>query len=369
MNPVPLLDLHAHFASVKTDVEAAIADVLATQRFIGGPHVEECERSVAAYSGVEHGIGVSSGTDALLVALMAEGIGAGDEVITTPYSFFATAGCVSRLGARPVFVDIDPVTYNIDPGYIVDRITTKTRAIIPVHLFGQMADMDPIMQIADKHGLCVIEDAAQAIGAEYRGKRAGSIGHYGCFSFFPSKNLGCLGDGGMVVSRDAARAARVRKLRSHGAEPKYFHQLVGGNFRLDAIQAAVVTAKLKHLDAWTKGRQDNAERYGRMLAGIKGLSLPEITAGCRHIFNQYVIRTTRRNELQKHLTSKQIGSEIYYPLCLHQQECFKDLGYKLGDFPNAERAAAESLAIPIYPELSRTQLETVATTIRQFFGQ
>src|SRR5215467_1116469 len=254
---VPLLDLKAQFSTIKNEVNSAIAEVLESQHFILGPKVEQCEKAIAAYSNCAHGIGVSSGSDALLAVLMAEDIGEGDEVITTPYTFFATAGAIARLGATPVFVDIDPKTYNLDPKQIAGKITKKTRAIMPVHLYGQMADMDPIMEIADQHKLIVIEDAAQAIGSEYKGRRAGSIGHYGCFSFFPSKNLGCAGDGGMVVTNDAERAEKVRCLRGHGAKPKYYHKLVGGNFRLDAIQAAIVSAKLPHLDKWTEARQSN----------------------------------------------------------------------------------------------------------------
>ena len=263
---VPLLDLKAQYAAIKAEIDSAVAEVMESQLFILGPQVRECEEAIAKYSGCAHGVGVSSGTDALLVCLMAEGIGPGDEVITAPYTFFATAGSIARVGAKPVFVDIDPVSYNLDAAQIESKITPNTRAIIPVHLYGQMADMDAVMQVARKHGLIVIEDAAQAIGAEHQGRRAGSIGHYGCFSFFPSKNLGGAGDGGMVVTQDAQRAEKLIHLRAHGAEPKYYHKVIGGNFRLDTLQAAVVSAKLQHLDAWTAGRQRNAERYNRLLA-------------------------------------------------------------------------------------------------------
>src|SRR5205807_4678716 len=264
---VPLLDLKAQYAAIKGEVEAAIAKVFESQHFILGPKVEQCEKAIAAYSKCSHAIGVSSGSDALLACLMAENIGPGDEVITTPYSFFATAGAIARLGAIPVFVDIDPSTYNIDPPQIRSKITEKTRAIIPVHLYGQMADMDALMAVADEHGLVVIEDAAQAIGAEQKGRRAGSMGHYGCFSFFPSKNLGAAGDGGMVVTNDPQRAENLVRIRAHGSKPKYYHKVVGGNFRLDTLQAGIVTAKLKHLDDWTVARQRNAERYSKLLAG------------------------------------------------------------------------------------------------------
>src|SRR5712691_3137422 len=281
---IPLLDLKAQYASIKTEVNAAIGEVLESQHFILGPKVDECEKAIAAYSNCSYGIGVSSGSDALLACLMAENIGPGDEAITTPYTFFATVGAISRLGATPVFVDIDPATYNIDVSQIAAKITKKTRVIMPVHLFGQVADMDPIMNLAQEHGLVVIEDAAQAIGAEYKGRRAGSIGHYGCFSFFPSKNLGAIGDAGMIVTNDAKRAEKLRCLRAHGSKPKYHHKVVGGNFRLDALQAAVVSAKLPHLDDWTAARQRNAKRYDSLFAASKvRIGLPTVAPG-RHIF-------------------------------------------------------------------------------------
>jgi len=381
---VPLLDLKAQYATIKADLDSAVAKVMESQLFILGPQVRECEEAVAQYSSCAHGIGVSSGTDALLICLMAEGIGPGDEVITTPYTFFATAGSVARVGARPVFVDIDPVSYNLDVAQIEAKITPKTRAIIPVHLYGQMADMDAVMQVARKHGLVVIEDAAQAIGAEHKNRRAGSIGHYGCFSFFPSKNLGGAGDGGMVVTQDLDRAERLIRLRGHGASPKYYHKIIGGNFRLDTLQAAVVSVKLRHLDAWTTARQRNAERYNRLLAetglpiadtaarAIQGsrqpcLFLPKVVAG-RHIFNQYVIRTGRRDQLRASLQERDIGTEIYYPVPLHLQECFAGLGYQAGAFPESERAAKETLALPVYPELSEDQARHVVKGIADFFA-
>lgn len=363
---VPLLDLKAQYVAIKADIETAIAEVLDTQQFILGPKVEQCESTIAAYSACAYGIGVSSGSDALLACLMAENIGAGDEVITTPYTFFATAGAIARVGATPIFVDINPATYNIDTAQIGAKITKKTRAIIPVHLYGQMADMAPIMQMAEDHKMIVIEDAAQAIGAEHNGKRAGSIGHYGCFSFFPSKNLGAAGDGGMIVTNDAERAQKLRILRNHGSEPKYFHKVVGGNFRLDAIQAAIVTVKLRYLDSWTAGRERNAKKYEQLFADAK---VPVITPSVvtdRHIFNQYVIRVSRRNELQAYLHGKGIGTEIYYPVPLHLQECFAYLGYAPGALPESERAAKDTLALPIYPELAPQQLEYVVDCIREF---
>lgn len=365
---VPLLDLKAQYNSIRDEIDQAVAEVFASQQFINGPQVGELEQAVADYSGCTFGVGVSSGSDALLIALMAEDIGPGDEVITTPYTFFATAGAVARLGATPVFVDIDPVTFNIDPGRIEAAITSRTKAIIPVHLFGQMAEMDTIMDIAARHGLLVIEDAAQAIGAEYKGRRAGSLGHYGTFSFFPSKNLGGAGDGGMVVCQDAERGEKLRVLRNHGSKPKYFHKFIGGNFRLDTLQAAVVLAKLKHLDAWTEARQGHARAYREMFenAGLleNGVVLPSERTD-RHIYNQFVIRCQDRDGLKKHLADNGVSTEVYYPLPLHLQECFAYLGHTKGDFPQAERAAAESLALPIDPVLSEDALAYVVSTINQ----
>jgi len=368
---VPLLDLKAQYRTIRDEVRPAVDAVLESQQFILGPVVQECEKLAAGYSGCEFGVGVSSGTDALLVCLMADGIGPGDEVLTTPYTFFATAGCIARLGAKPVFVDICPKTYNLDVAQIERSITPRTKAIIPVHLFGQCADMDPILDIAARRGLTVIEDAAQAIGAEYRGRRAGSMGHYGCFSFFPSKNLGAAGDGGMVVMRDAERAEKVRVLRAHGSKPKYYHSLVGGNFRLDALQAAIVNVKFRHLDAWTAARQANAERYRTLFeqAGLVAsgqVGLPYAVPDGRHIYNQFVIRVPQRDALQAHLKAQGICTEIYYPVPLHLQQCFAGLGYKAGDLPQSEEAARQTLALPIYPELTAEQLGYVVTTIATF---
>lgn len=371
IQPVPLLDLKAQYATIKDEVRQAVDRVIESQYFILGPEVVALEQEVAAYSQCKFGIGVSSGTDALLVALMAVGVEAGDEVITPPYSFFATAGCVARLGAKPVFVDIDPQSYNIDPAGIEAAITAKTKAIIPVHLYGQMAEMDPIMEIAQRHSLYVIEDAAQAIGSEYYGRRAGAIGHLGCFSFFPSKNLGGFGDGGMVTTNDPALAEKVRRLRNHGYRQKYFSQDVGGNFRLDAIQAAVLRVKLPHLDDWTAGRQRNAQTYHRLFAaaGLSQIGLPAELPNRRHIYNQFVIRCPHRDELMDFLKERKIGSEIYYPQPLHLQECFASLGYKAGDYPESERAAAETLALPIYPELTEAMQEIVVNTITEFYKE
>lgn len=368
---VPLLDLKAQYQSIKAELDAAVAEVVASQHFIMGPQVKTCETAIAQYCRSAHAIGVSSGTDALLIALMAEGIGPGDEVITTPYTFFATAGSIARLGAKPVFVDIDPVTYNINPAGIAARITARTKAIMPVHLYGQMADMDPIMEIASKHNLIVIEDGAQAIGAEDKGRRAGSLGMYGCFSFFPSKNLGCFGDGGIVVTNDPARAEKLSVLRTHGSKPKYFHKIIGGNFRLDTLQAAVVTVKLRYLDGWTAGRQANAARYDQLLAAAglaERVQRPAVKTS-RHIFNQYVIRVSQRDQLQAFLKEKSIGTEIYYPVPMHLQECFAYLGLRRGDFPESEKAASETLALPIYPELTDAQAQAVVDAIRLFFAK
>jgi len=366
---VPLLDLKAQFVTLEAEARAAIDRVLTSQHFIMGPEVEALEREVAAYCGASQGIGVSSGTDALLAALMALGIGPGDEVVTTSYSFFATAGAIVRLGARPTFVDIDPLTYNIDPASIPSAITPATKAILPVHLFGQCADMMSISAIAEHHELPVVEDAAQAIGAEnITGDRAGALGRMGCFSFFPSKNLGGFGDGGMVVTDDDALAERLRVLRVHGSKPKYHHAVIGGNFRLDALQAAVLRVKLPYLDGWTEARQRNASFYDQALSELSPdqLTLPTIRQP-RHIYNQYVIRTSRRDDLMSHLRKAGIGCEVYYPVPLHLQPCFADLGYGPGTLPHAEAAARETLAMPIYPELTSGQLTEVAETIIGFF--
>jgi dTDP-4-amino-4,6-dideoxygalactose transaminase len=363
---VPLLDLKAQYASIKGEIDAAVAAVLESQQFILGPRVEQCEEAISKYVGCSHGIGVSSGSDALLACLMAEHIGDGDEVITTPYSFFATAGAIARVGAVPVFVDIDPVTYNIDAAQIESRITNRTKAIIPVHLYGQMADIAMIMELAGRARLVVIEDAAQAIGAARNGKRAGSAGHYGCLSFFPSKNLGGAGDGGMIVTNDTERAERLRYLRNHGSKQKYRHPFVGGNFRLDALQAAVVAAKLPHLDRWTAARQRNARRYDRLFTESGApVGLPLVVTD-RHIFHQYVIRVPRRDGLQTALQKANIGTEVYYPVPMHLQECFSYLGRGVGSFPESERAAKETLAIPIYPELTDAQARYVVDSVASY---
>jgi dTDP-4-amino-4,6-dideoxygalactose transaminase len=376
--PVPLLDLKAQQNGMREELNRAIQDVMDTTAFIMGSKVGELEQKIAEYTGAGFGIGVSSGTDALLVALMALDVGPGDCVVTTPYSFFATAGVVSRLGARPVFVDIDPATYNIDPKLLRawfqknPDLANKTKAIIPVHLYGQCADMDPILEIARERNIAVIEDAAQAIGAVYPSssgpRKAGSMGLMGCFSFFPSKNLGAMGDGGMVVTSDAALADKLKKLRNHGAHPKYYHSMIGGNFRLDTLQAAVLLVKLPRLESWHARRRENADYYDKHLAA-PGIVKPVRAFGPgTHIFNQYVIFVPeRREELRKHLQASGVGHEVYYPVPFHEQECFKNLGYKLGDFPVSERAARHTLALPIYPELTDVQKAEVVAVLAEFF--
>jgi dTDP-4-amino-4,6-dideoxygalactose transaminase len=368
---VPLLDLQAQYVPLRSEILAAIERVCDSQRFILGPEVEALEAELARTLGVGHAIGVSSGTDALLLALMALGVGPGDEVITTPFSFFATAGCISRVGARPVFVDIDPVTFNLDPRHLAAAFTDRTRAVMPVHLFGLTADMSPILEEAGRRGVPVIEDAAQAIGATYNGQPAGTLGAFGCFSFFPSKNLGAFGDGGLVTTEDERLAARARLLRNHGMEPKYHYQEIGGNFRLDALQAAILRVKLPHLAAWSEARRLNAARYRKMFAtaGLADrVTLPVEPAGRSHIYNQFVIRVPERDRLRDHLTRAGIGTEVYYPVPFHLQACFAGLGLHPGDFPHAERAAAESLALPIYGELSLEQQQFVVDTVAGFFA-
>jgi dTDP-4-amino-4,6-dideoxygalactose transaminase len=366
---VPLLDLKAQYTPLRDALLDAVTRVCDSQRYIGGPEVEGLERELCGTLGYPHAIGLSSGTDAVLAALMALDIGPGDEVITPTYSFFATAGCVVRVGARPVLVDSEPDTFNIDTRAAIAAITPRTKAIIPVHLFGQAADMSPIMDVAGSRGIAVIEDAAQAIGCTYRGQAVGTIGAIGCFSFFPSKNLGAFGDAGFVTSTDAALAKKLRLIRTHGMEPKYYHHLVGANFRLDAIQAAVLRVKLPHLAAWTAGRQRNAARYRKLFAdaGLSEVTLPVEAPERTHIYNQFVIRVPKREQLRAELDAKGIGTEIYYPVPFHLQDCFKDLGYKAGAFPVAEAQANDSLALPIYPELTEAQQCAVVTAIRSFY--
>ena len=384
---VPLLDLKPQYRPLAAEIQAVIEKVCASQAFILGPAVKELEAAVGTYSQCRYGIGVSSGTDALLLALMALGIGPGDEVITSPFTFFATAGTIARAGARPVFCDIEPVSFNLSVaevqrwiaqgcerrgGELLNKATGgKVKAIMPVHLYGQVADMRPLMELAREHGLKVIEDAAQAIGAEDSDhKRACSRGDVGCLSFFPTKNLGAFGDAGMCVTNDAALAERMDILRVHGGKPKYYHSFIGGNFRIDEIQAAVLNVKLKHLDAWTEGRQRNAAFYDAAFARARlgeAVRTPHAVPGARHIYNQYVIRAKDRDRLRAHMAAAGVGSEIYYPIPLHLQKCFEYLGHRPGDFPHSERAAEETLALPIFPELTETQLQYVVDTIGHFY--
>lgn len=371
---VPLLDLKAQHETIRAEVAAAIARVVDSQHFILGPEVEALEREIAAYSKVKHAIGVSSGTDAIVLALMALGVGPGDEVITTPYTFIATCGSIARLGAKAVFVDIDPRSYNLDVAKVAAAVTPRTKAIMPVHLFGQMADCRPL----DPLGLPVIEDAAQALGAEHAGVRAGAAGLCGTYSFFPSKNLGGFGDGGMVVTNDDAFAARLRLLRNQGQSPKYFSVEVGGNFRLDALQAAILRAKLPHLDRWSEARQRNAATYRRLFAASSlrvgerigpdvDVVLPAEEPERRHVYNQFCLRLRNREDVRRFLAERGIGAETYYPQPMHLQQCFASWGHAAGAFPEAERAAAESLAIPIYPELTPPMQEAVVDAIADFY--
>jgi len=364
---IPFLDLKAQYATIKDEVLPAVSEVLETQRLIGGPKVAELEEKIAKISDCKFAVGVSSGTDAILNSLMSLDIKTGDEVITTPFTFFATVGSIARTGARPVFVDIDPRTFNINPELIKSAVTGKTRAIMPVHLFGQIADMDPIMEIANRYNLFVIEDAAQSITSTYKGRKAGSIGTVGCFSFFPSKNLGGIGDGGMVVTNDRPLYDRLFVMRNHGSKPKYYHSCIGGNFRLDAIQAVALLVKLPHLNDWSEARRLNAAYYNKKFAGT-AVKTPYVSDDCVSIYNQYVIRVPRRDEVMAHLKKNDIGCEIYYPAPMHMQECFKHLGYKEGDFPKSEKAAKEVLAIPVYPELTDEMKDYVAETILSFYS-
>jgi dTDP-4-amino-4,6-dideoxygalactose transaminase len=368
---IPLLDLAAQHRAIAAEMEEAVIRVLNSQQFILGPEVRDFENEIAPYCHCAHAIGCASGSDALLLALMACGVGPGDEVITSPFSFFATVGSIVRLGAKPVFVDIDPQTFNLDSAHVERAFTANTKAIMPVHLFGQCAEMDSINKLAAQNGVAVIEDAAQAIGSEYRGRRAGSLGKIACFSFYPSKNLGCAGDGGLLTTNDPEIAETLRSLRAHGARKKYYHDRVGINSRLDSLQAAILRVKFRHLDAWADARRANAQRY-RELFGAAGLEsdaavvLPSESPNSHHVYNQFVIRVRERDRLRAYLADQGIGTEIYYPLPLHLQECFKGLGYREGDFPESERACREALAIPVYPELGETAQSYVVDRIASF---
>lgn len=364
---VPLLDLKLQYAPLKQEVMAVFEQVLDSQYMINGPAVAQFEQEAADYCKTKHAVGCSSGTDALIMALMAINCKPGDEIITTPFTFFATAGSIYRQGLKPVFVDIDPDTFNLDTAQLEDAVTEKTAAIMPVHLFGQLTDMDDVLDVAEKHELHIIEDAAQAIGAKQYEAPAGSLGHIGCMSFFPSKNLGGAGDGGLCTTNDDDLAHRLKMFRNHGAQERYYHEEIGGNFRLDTLQAAYLSVKLKHLDTWHQARRDNAALYNEQLAGVEQVKTPVIAEGNESIYNQYVIRAEKRDELQKYLAEAGIGSAIYYPLCLHEQQCFNYLKHRKGDFPASEQAATEVLALPVFPELTREQLAHVTQTIAAFY--
>jgi dTDP-4-amino-4,6-dideoxygalactose transaminase len=387
---VPLLDLQAQYATIHNEIEAAVGEVLESQRFILGPAVSALEKEIAQFCTTSQAVAVASGTDALLISLKALGVKAGDAVVTVPFTFFATAGVIVNLGARPIFVDIDEASFNMDPESLSNffsnecsfesssfKLTHKAsqatiKAIVPVHLYGQCADMDGIRQVAGRYRLPVVEDACQAIGAEYKGTRAGALGDVGCFSFFPTKNLGGAGDGGMVTTSNAQLGARIRLLRTHGAEKRYFHSMVGFNSRLDEIQAAILRVKLRHLEEWNKNRIRNAALYEQefMAAGLLSrLTMPAPCPGRTHIYHQYVIRCKKRDQLQEYLRSREIGCEVYYPLSLHEQKCFEYLGYKASDFPRSKTAAAEVLALPIYPELTEKQVTHVVHSIAEFYRQ
>lgn len=368
---VPLLDLTEQNQSLRPEIESAIARVLDTNGFILGPEVAALESELAEYCGARHAIGCASGSDAILLALIALDVSPGDEVITTPYSFFATVSSITRLGARPIFVDIEPDTYNLDANQIEDRISEQTKAIEPVHLYGQCADMNALREISMKFDVPVVEDAAQAIGARLNGEGAGSMGDIGCFSFYPSKNLGGMGDGGFLTTNNDSLADKLKALRVHGSEVRYHHKWVGLNSRLDGFQGAVLRVKLPHLDRWTEARRANADLYRRLFTDMglaEEIATPVEKAGARHIYNQFVVRiASRRDELRAHLTERGVGTDIYYPIPLHLQECFAYLGYREGDFPESERAARETLALPIYPELRPDQIDYVVRSIAEFF--
>jgi dTDP-4-amino-4,6-dideoxygalactose transaminase len=363
---VKLLDLVSQYESIKDEIRAAVDEVFSTQQFILGSKVEALEAEISRYCGVKYSIGVASGSDAILLSLMALGIRDGDEVITTPYTFFSTVSSITRLGARPVFADVDPRTYNLDPARVAKLITSATRAIIVVHLFGQAAEMDAIMDTARRKGIPVVEDACQSIGARYKGKMTGSIGAAGCLSFFPSKNLGGFGDGGMIITNDAKLADTARVLRVHGGRERYYHDVVGINSRLDALQAAVLLVKMRHLERWHEGRRSNAAFYDRALSKVRGVVIPFVEPHSRSIYNQYVIRVKDRDALKEYLQKNGVGCEVYYPVPLHLQKCFAFLRGKAGDCPESEAAARETLALPVYPELADAQKEYVVSKVREF---
>jgi hypothetical protein len=363
---ISFLDLKAQYETIKNEIDSAVSEVIRSGCFIMGPNVKQFEEEMASYLGVKHAIAVANGTDALVLTLKALGIGPGDEVITTPYTFFASAECISRVGARPVFTDIDPDTFNIDPKEIVKNITKNTRALIPVHIFGRPAPMDEIMALARKYNLYVIEDACQAIGSEYKGRKSGSIGHAGCFSFFPTKNLGGYGDGGMIVTNDDELAEKISLLRVHGSFKKYMHSMVGYNSRLDELQAAVLRVKLKYIDAWNDARRKKARLYSELLKDTP-VAVPGEEKNGRHVYHLFTLRAPKRDELSAYLKEKGIPTGIYYPLPLHLQEVYKNLGYKEGDLPAAETLCKENISLPLYPELPEEHMEYIALQIHKFY--
>ncbi len=372
---VKLLDLERQYRKIKNEVMSEIKSVCDSQHYVLGSNVKALEEEIAAYCGAKYAVGVASGTDAILLALMAAGVGPGDKVVTTPYTFFSTAGSIALLGAKPVFVDIEPDTFNIDPdelGRLLKRSSKGVKAVIPVHLYGQCAEMDTIRSLAHNHSLSVIEDAAQSIGARYKKRGAGALGDFGCFSFYPTKNLGCFGDGGMVTTNNRQRAEKLRMLRGHGSRRRYYYDIVGTNSRLDEVQAAVLRVKLKYLDEWAEGRRRNAGKYTELFSksGLgDAVTVPEIRKENLSVYNQYVVLVKKRDRLRKYLAEKGVGSEIYYPMSLHQQKCFKELGYKTGDFPVSESVAKKTLALPIYPELKAGELRYVVSTIADFYSK
>ena len=365
---VPYLDLAAQLRPIRRDIDAAIARTLDNCSFCLGPDVAQFEKDFAQFCGAEHCVAMNSGTSALHIALMLLGVGAGDEVITTPYTFVATSWAISYIGAKPVYVDVDDATMNLNPALVERAITPRTKAILPVHLYGQPCDLEPLLEICRKHKLPLVEDAAQAVDAKYKGKTVGTFGEISCFSFYPGKNLGAYGEGGALVTNNAAFAARARSLREHGSTQRYYHDEVGFNYRMEGIQGAVLGVKLKHLDRWTRERQRVAKRYAELLAGTP-LQLPREAAGCESAWHLYVVRHARRDELKKHLEANGVGCALHYPLPLHLQKCYASLGYKTGDFPVAEKAARECLSLPIYPELTEEQIQRVVAVVKEFFSK
>ncbi|MBM7714953.1 dTDP-4-amino-4,6-dideoxygalactose transaminase [Bacillus thermophilus] len=368
---IPMLDLSEQYSKLREEMIQALDEVMTSSKFILGSNVKQIEEAIANYSNVKHGIGVANGSDALHISLQACGVSEGDEVITTPFTFFATAGAIARCGAKPVFVDIDPTTYNIDPEQIESAITTKTKAILPVHLYGQSADMDPIIGIAKKHGLYIVEDAAQAIGARYRGKMVGEMGNAACFSFFPTKNLGAYGDAGMIVTNDDVIAENCRVLRVHGSKPKYYHHVLGYNSRLDELQAAVLNVKFKHLNTWVDNRRNAASNYTSMIQKEFGelIDTPVEAGGNFHVYHQYTIRVPERDTFQSYLKENGVASMIYYPVPLHLQPVFQELGLKEGDFPESEKAAKEAISLPMFPEIKEEQQKYVIETMKKYFSK